>query len=166
MKECNSGSEDVRRAICVLDPQPNQTASGVVHFEQPHFYSKCKINGQFKGLAEGKHGFHIHQFGDLTEGCKTAGPHYNPFKKVHGGPDSEVRHVGDLGNVIADSQGNASYNHEDHLVTLYGAYSVLGRSCVLHADVDDLGTTDHPLSSTTGNAGGRVACGVIGTKMP
>mgnify|MGYP000359360535 CR=1 FL=1 len=74
--------------------------------------------------------------------------------------------LGDLGNVIADSQGNASYNHEDHLVTLFGAYSVLGRSCVLHADVDDLGTTDHPLSSTTGNAGGRVACGVIGTKMP
>ena len=59
-KECNSGAEDVRRAICVLDPQPNQTASGVVHFEQEHFYSKCKINGQFKGLSQGNHGFHIH----------------------------------------------------------------------------------------------------------
>ena len=166
LKECNLGAEDVRRAICVLDPQPNQTASGVVHFEQAHFYSKTKISGQFKGLTEGPHGFHIHQFGNLTEGCKTAGPHYNPFKKVHGGPESEVRHVGDLGNVIAGSDGNASYSHNDHLVSLYGDYSVLGRSCVLHMNVDDLGVGGHELSSTTGNAGGRVACGVIGTCMP
>ena len=165
-EECNSGAEDVRRAICVLDPQPNQTASGVVHFEQPHFYSKTKISGTFKGLSQGKHGFHIHQFGDLTQGCTTAGPHYNPFGKVHGGPDAQVRHVGDLGNVVADADGNATYNAEDAQVTLFGAYSVLGRSCVLHADVDDLGLTDHPLSKTTGNAGGRVACGVIGTCMP
>merc|ERR1740130_907052 len=91
-----------RKAICVLDPQPNQTASGVVHFEQAHFYSKTKISGTFKGLAEGNHGFHIHQFGNLTQGCTTAGPHYNPFAKTHGGPDKEVRHVGDLGNVVAD----------------------------------------------------------------
>ena len=164
--DCASGADEVRRAICVLDPQPNQTASGVVHFEQPHFYSKTKISGTFKGLTEGKHGFHIHQFGDLTEGCKTAGPHYNPFNKTHGGPEDEERHVGDLGNVVADAQGNATYYREDHLVTLFGQYSVLGRSCVLHADEDDLGRGGHALSKTTGNAGGRVACGVIGTCMP
>ena len=51
-------------------------------------------------------------------------------------------------------------------MTLFGAYSVLGRSCVLHANVDDLGRGGHELSKTTGNAGGRVACGVIGTCMP
>ena len=100
------------------------------------------------------------------EGCKTAGPHYNPFNKTHGGPESEVRHVGDLGNVVANAEGNATYSWDDHQVTLFGAYSVLGRSCVLHADEDDLGLGGHPLSSTTGNAGGRVACGVIGTCMP
>ena len=129
-------------------------------------YSKTKIDGEFKGLTEGKHGFHIHQFGNLLEGCKTAGPHYNPFNKTHGGPDSEVRHVGDMGNVEAKADGTATYHREDHLITLFGAYSVLGRSCVLHADEDDLGLTDHPLSKVTGNAGGRVACGVIGTCMP
>ena len=77
-----------------------------------------------------------------------------------------MRHVGDLGNVEAGENGEAEYNAEDTLVTLFGPYSVLGRSCVLHANVDDLGLGGHELSSTTGNAGGRVACGVIGTCMP
>ena len=78
----------------------------------------------------------------------------------------EIRHVGDLGNVEAYSDGTAIYNREDHLVTLFGDYSVLGRSCVLHADEDDLGEGGHELSKTTGNAGGRIACGVIGTLQP
>ena len=164
--ECEDPEAETRRAICILDPQPNQTAWGVVKFTQPHFYSKCHINGQFKGLTPGLHGFHVHQFGNLLEGCKTAGPHYNPFNKVHGGPDSEIRHVGDLGNVNAGEDGTAVYDREDAQITLFGPYSVLGRSCVLHENEDDLGLTDHPLSSITGNAGGRVACGVIGTCMP
>ena len=62
--EC--AGEEGRKAICVLDPQPNQTAYGVVKFDQPNFYSKCKITGDFKGLTPGLHGFHIHQFGNLT----------------------------------------------------------------------------------------------------
>ena len=60
MSEASTGDEATRKAICVLDPQPNQTASGVVHFEQEYFYSKCKISGDFKGVAPGLHGFHIH----------------------------------------------------------------------------------------------------------
>ena len=66
----------------------------------------------------------------------------------------------------ADENGEASYSTEDSQITLYGNYSVLGRSCVLHKDVDDLGLGSHELSKITGNAGGRVACGVIGTLMP
>ena len=159
--ECSG--DEARRAICVLDPQPGETAYGVVRFEQPTFYQGCKITGDFKGLKPGLHGFHIHQFGDLTKGCTTAGPHYNPFKKTHGGPDMEIRHVGDLGNVEAAEDGTAKYFREDSLVTLFGTYSVLGRSCVLHTNVDDLGEGGHELSKTTGNAGGRIACGVIGT---
>ena len=58
--EASTGSDSTRKAICILDPQPNQTAFGVVRFEQEHFYSKTKISGEFKGLTEGKHGFHIH----------------------------------------------------------------------------------------------------------
>ena len=82
--------------------------------------------------------------------------------KTHGAPDREERHFGDLGNVEADADGNAHYELEDHLVSLYGEYSVFGRSFVVHADIDDLGDGGVELSKTTGNAGGRLACGTIG----
>ena len=81
---------------------------------------------------------------------------------THGGPDDEVRHVGDLGNVQSDAEGNGTYKAEDRLVQLFGAYSVVGRSCVLHADTDDLGKGGNEESLKTGNAGARIACGVIG----
>ena len=58
---------------------------------------------------------------------------------MHGGPDSAIRHVGDLGNVQADENGNSSVDFLDHQVTLYGPHSVIGRACVLHRDTDDLG---------------------------
>jgi hypothetical protein len=82
------------------------------------------------------------------------------------GLEDEERHVGDMGNVEAEADGTGKYFREDHLITLFGAYSVLGRSCVLHADEDDLGRGGHALSKTTGNAGARIACGVIGTLQP
>lgn len=88
-----------------------------------------------KGLKPNKlHGFHIHEWGDLTEGCVTAGPHYNPWGKRHGGPLDNERHIGDLGNLQADEQGVAYYIHNDALIKLFGDSSVIGRSCVVHAD--------------------------------
>jgi len=108
------------------------------------------------------HGFHIHEFGDLTNGCVTAGKHYNPFNNNHGGPDSKIRHIGDLGNVQSDADGNAVYDAQDKLVQLWGPLSVIGRSCVLHAQTDDLGEGGNDESLRTGNAGARIACGVIG----
>ena len=102
----------------------------------------------------------------MSEGCKTAGPHYNPHNWVHGGPTDEVRHVGDLGNIEAGVDGVGVYEFDDHLIHLYGEHSVIGRSFVVHAGIDDLGKGGHELSSTTGNAGGRLACGVIGLSAP
>ena len=81
---------------------------------------------------------------------------------THGGPHSTVRHVGDLGNVQAEADGNGKYEHTDGQVTLHGTYSVIGRSCVLHKKTDDLGEGGNEESLKTGNAGARIACGVIG----
>ncbi len=108
------------------------------------------------------HGFHVHERGDLTQGCTSAGGHFNPFGKQHGGPKDEERHAGDLGNVTADASGSVDATLVDTVLALSGQCSVLGRSVVLHADADDLGTGGFPDSKTTGHAGARVACGVIG----
>lgn len=158
-----SAPPDTRRhAICILYPD-NSTVRGMVSFSQDSITSPTKIACSVRGLnPNGKHGIHIHQFGDLSEGCATAGPHFNPHNKKHGGPFSEERHVGDLGNLTSDPFGSAYLCFADKQVSLYGEHSILGRSVVVHAKEDDLGRTDHPDSKTTGNSGARVACGVIG----
>lgn len=100
--------------------------------------------------------------GDNTNGCVSAGPHFNPHSKNHGSPLDAERHVGDLGNVKTDGSGKATIAITDSQLTLVGPLSIVGRSIVIHAGTDDLGKTDHPESLKTGNAGGRAACGVIG----
>lgn len=135
---------------------------GTINFFQSTPTSPVTVTGEITGLTPGQHGFHIHEFGDTTNGCTSAGAHYNPFNKTHGAPDAENRHVGDLGNVIAGPNGVAKVNITDSQISLSGTYSVLGRAMVVHADPDDLGLGGHELSLTTGNAGARVACGVIG----
>lgn len=120
------------------------------------------LSGEITGLQPGQHGFHVHEFGDNTNGCVSAGPHFNPNGHEHGAPSDSKRHVGDLGNVVADENGKATINITDSQVKLTGQESVIGRTIVVHADPDDLGKGGHELSKTTGNAGGRLACGVIG----
>jgi superoxide dismutase, Cu-Zn family len=102
--------------------------------------------------------------GDLTHGCTSAGGHFNPTGATHGGPKDapSARHVGDLGNIEADADGNVDATLTDSLISLKGAHSIIGRSIIVHADEDDLGKGGFPDSLTTGHAGARVACGVIG----
>ncbi|XP_076162858.1 superoxide dismutase 1 [Ptiloglossa arizonensis] len=146
------------KAVCVLQGD----AKGTLFFEQTENSSEVKVTGQVSGLQKGLHGFHIHEFGDNTNGCTSAGPHFNPLGKDHGAPDSDVRHVGDLGNVVAGADGVANVNITDKIIQLQGSNNIIGRTLVVHADQDDLGKTSHELSKTTGNAGARLACGVVG----
>ncbi len=160
MTKCGGG-EFQRNALCLLKPD-NSTAQGIIYFSQKSIDSPTVIKGIVSGLKKNaKHGFHIHEFGDLSEGCKTAGAHYNPTGASHGGPDDQVRHVGDLGNILSDAEGNAVYERSDNLISLVGKYSVVGRSCVVHEDEDDLGRGNFPDSKTTGHSGCRIACGII-----
>ncbi|KAJ8725414.1 hypothetical protein PYW08_003597 [Mythimna loreyi] len=123
---------------------------------------KVRLTGTITGMPPGEYGFHVHETGDITKGCGSTGSHYNPEGKDHGHPTDENRHVGDLGNVESDSSNTIKVDIVDHLIKLTGDHSIIGRGLVLHAGKDDYGRTDHPDSKTTGNAGGRAACGVIG----
>jgi len=147
-------------AVCVL--KGDRETKGVVHFTQEKVDGPVTVKGEISGLAPGEHGFHVHEFGDNTNGCTSAGAHFNPFGKTHGAPADEERHGGDLGNVTAGADGVAHVNITDKLLNLMGPNSIIGRTAVVHADVDDLGRGGVELSKTTGNAGGRLACGVIG----
>ena len=147
------------KAVCVLK---SDVIDGTVFFEQSGSNDPVKVTGEIKGLVPGLHGFHVHQFGDNTNGCASAGPHFNPAGKEHGAPDDENRHYGDLGNVKAGENGVAPIDITDKYLSLTGENSIIGRTVVVHAEQDDLGKGGHELSKTTGNAGGRLACGVIG----
>ncbi|GGL46963.1 superoxide dismutase family protein [Nocardia jinanensis] len=149
------------KAVAVLRGDSN--VEGIVTFEQETEDGPTTITYEISGNdAHALRGFAIHTFGDTTNGCTSCGPHFNPFGKNHGAPEDENRHVGDLGNLKTDANGRANGTITDKKVKVIGPNSVLGRTIVIHAGTDDLGRGGHSDSLTTGNAGGRPACGVIG----
>uniref|UniRef100_A0A2H4GBT4 Superoxide dismutase [Cu-Zn] n=1 Tax=Bursaphelenchus mucronatus TaxID=6325 RepID=A0A2H4GBT4_BURMU len=122
---------------------------------------KLKITGKLSGLPPGQHGFHIHEKSDLTNNCLNTGGHFNPFEKDHGAPSDEERHAGDLGNILVKDDGTVDIAVEDHLASLEGNTNVLNHAVVVHEKADDLGKGGDAGSKKTGNAGSRLACGVI-----
>ncbi len=150
-----NSSEEIKSAVVVLNSVSGSNVSGVIHFVSEE--NGVRVTGEVSGLSAGNHGFHIHQFGDCSSSDgKSAGGHFNPEKSKHGAPNSDVRHVGDLGNISANEDGVAKIDFVDSVISLSGKNSIIGRAIIIHADADDLE------SQPTGNAGGRVACGVIG----
>lgn len=152
-------AEETLTAVCVLEH--GDGVDGTILLKQ-ETDGPTLIIGRITGLKPGKHGFHIHEYGDLSNGCESAGAHYNPEGVDHG--DLEQGHVGDLGNVVADSSGTADIEIVAERIDLTGKQSVVGRAIVIHSEADDLGQGGDAESLKTGNAGDRLACGVITLK--
>lgn len=152
---------DATELVAVLLPtQGNQTA-GVVTFRRVG-EGKVEVDAKLTGLTpNSKHAIHIHQYGDVTsKDGKSAGDHYNPMGHQHGLPDKEDRHAGDFGNLDADQSGNATMKLVVDNISLAGRLSpIIGRAVVVHAKPDDG-------SQPSGNAGDRIAVGVIGVRNP
>ena len=145
----------ITRAVAVIHPTQGNTVTGTVTFQKQS--NGTHIRAQLQGLTPGKHGFHIHELGDCN--CADAmctKEHFNPTNQPHGGLNSKKRHVGDMGNIIADEHGKATLDIVDNIISLNGPQTIIGRSIIVHADEDDL------VSQPSGNAGARIGCGVIG----
>jgi len=150
-----------KRAIVTIAGNGTNSVKGVIYFIETS--NGLQINGSISGLSPGRHGFHVHATGDLSGGCASLGAHFNPYNKSHGAPNVTERHVGDLGNVVANAAGVAEINFLDKEITLSGANDIIGRGVIVHQDEDDLGLGGFDDSKSTGHAGARVGCGVIGT---
>lgn len=97
------------RAVATLRENGTGPIVGIMEFEQPELYGPVTIRGSLRGLTPGEHGFHVHRLGDLTtNGCKTAGLHFNPNVRTHGAQADMIRHVGDLGNIQGDTVSDLS----------------------------------------------------------
>jgi superoxide dismutase, Cu-Zn family len=145
----------VKKAIAVLQPTKGSSVRGTVTYEAVE--GGVHVVADVTGLTPGKHGFHIHEFGDLSsDDGSSAGGHFNPAGTSHGAPTADPRHAGDMGNIEADKDGHAKLDYVDHVMSLTGEASILGHAVVVHEKEDDM------KSQPTGNAGGRVAYGVIG----
>ena len=149
--------EAPQHAVCVFDRAHSGSVSGSVQMSSLGD-GTTRFVCSIVGLTPGLHGFHIHTYGDLREGCKSACDHYNPWGRSHGGTHGYDRHVGDLGNLIVNEQGVCS----QIIVAEVRVDQIIGRMLVIHENEDDLGMTQHPDSLKTGNSGARVACGVVG----
>ncbi|MEP6956552.1 MAG: superoxide dismutase family protein [Chthoniobacterales bacterium] len=153
------GADNTTKAIAVLGSASGSSVAGTVTFTQSG--DEVKVVADITGLKPGMHGFHVHEFGDCSAADATsAGGHYNPLKHPHAGPDVSDRHMGDLGNLEADASGKAHLERTDKVLKLEGANSIVGYGVIVHEKADDLKT------QPTGDAGGRVACGVIGVAKP
>ena len=149
-----SGSKSRPMAVAVLSPAPNGKVKGQVTFLEET--EGVRVTANIEGLTPGKHGFHIHEKGDCSAADFTsAGGHFNPAKSKHGSPTDPEHHAGDFGNLEANDQGVARFERVFTWLSFKGTNSILNKAVIVHEKSDDLQT------QPTGNAGGRLACGVI-----
>lgn len=148
-------STEIQRAVVTITPTEGYHTSGTVLFEKVE--EGVQVTVDLTGLSEGDHGFHVHEFGDISSSSgKAAGGHFNPHNQQHAGPSHEHRHMGDLGNLSVGASGAVHKVFIDQHLTLNGDTSIIGRSVIVHEKEDDL------TSQPSGAAGPRVGQGVIG----
>jgi Cu-Zn family superoxide dismutase len=152
----NAALHREKTAIAMLAPTEGYIASGVVNFSQDGDIMQIDIRVD-NLKPNSMHGVHIHIVGDCrAPDASSAGGHFNPHSSTHGGPFSEPRHGGDLGNIQADANGSATASLEVTGISLGKKDdSIIGRAVIVHAQGDDL------TSPPSGNAGPRIACGLI-----
>ncbi|MBI4212480.1 MAG: superoxide dismutase family protein [Deltaproteobacteria bacterium] len=153
--DVQSTAPNAGRATATLQPASGSTVEGQLEFIEQG--GVVTIRGTIRNLTPGPHAFHIHETGDCSApDASSAGPHFNPTAMPHGDPAHEAHHAGDFGNITADERGEALVNATTTSITLLaGPASVIGRAVIVHENVDDL------VSQPAGNAGARIACGVI-----
>ncbi len=145
--------QDVTKATCQLDSKSGSQVTGMVTFTKVG--DDVQVVGVISGLKPGKHGIHVHEKGDCSApDAASAGAHFNPTQKHHGGPMTAEHHTGDFGNIEADASGKAHIDWKGKM-SLSGADSIIGKSLVVHEKEDDLKT------DPSGNSGARQACGAI-----
>jgi len=151
----------ISSAICVLTPTTGNTVSGIIYLDQSSATAPTRIYGTINGLVDGSmHGFHIHEFGDISNAAGTAsGNHYNPTAASHGIPPYPIRHVGDMGIIYYHTGGAAYYDYTNDQISLTGTYSVIGHTIIVHNVTDNC-------TPPTGAAGSRLAQCVIGLRNP
>lgn len=144
-----------RHAVAKLAPASGSKVTGTIEFKEVE--GGLEVTANVEGLTPGDHGWHVHEKGDCSApDAKSAGGHFNPSGHKHGAPDGAERHEGDFGNLTAGKDGKATKTFVMKGITLdEGASSVVGKGFIVHEKKDDFTT------QPTGNAGGRVACGVI-----
>ncbi len=146
-------AQEVTKAAAQLEPKSGSQVTGLVTFTKVG--DEIQVVADIQNLKPGKHGFHIHEKGDCSAAdAASAGGHFNPTQKHHGGPTTAEHHAGDLGNIEADASGKAHLDWKGKL-SLSGKDSIIGRSVVVHEKEDDLKT------DPAGNSGARIGCGTI-----
>ena len=146
-------------ATAVMRPASGSQAHGSVKLTQ--MGDRVKVEGEIAGLEPGRHGFHIHDKGDCSApDAASAGAHFNPGGKKHGVMVGDGPHAGDMPNLHIPADGSLVVEVLNAAVTLEkdkpnSLFKPEGTALVIHAGKDDYKT------DPTGDAGGRIACGVV-----
>ena len=145
-------------AAAVFESKPGALTAGTMRFIQTE--EGVLVAAVLSGLPPGKHGIHLHENGVCTgPDFASAGGHFNPTNQPHACPPDKNRHLGDLGNIEVDAEGNGRFELRTDLLTLHtGPGLVVGKAVVIHDMADDCTT------QPTGGSGMRLACAVVQKK--